>query len=397
MRKIKFHTIAAFVVFIVAAAWVLTGEFAAVGSHAEETTEGESATTAPEGADAEAGGSGGGEAAEAEAEQAATALKTVAVVTPQIIEHNRIVRISGLTMANKRTTLATRSAGVISELNVEKGDHVSAGDVILTLEGPEKAAAVARAEALLVQRQQEFDNAAALVERGINPETQTNAARSALAAARAELEAAQAELDRLNVVAPFDGIVDSVEVEQASWAQAGDPVGALLQIDPLRIRGEVSEADRRHIEVGTEADVRLINGVEATGKVSYISLDATPETRTYPVEIQVSNPDRQIPVGMTAEIMLKAPAVKAVKLPRSVVTLNEEGDLGVRTLDRNERVGFVAIDLIDDTPSGLILGGIDEDARVIVAGQDLVTTGDVVNAVEAGRDMLAGVQKRPTQ
>src|SRR5690606_8864257 len=117
----------------------------------------------------------------------------------------------------------------------------------------------------------------------------------------------------------------------------------------------------------------------------------------YPVEIEVPNPDMQIPVGMTAEIMLKAPAVKAVRLPRSVVTLNEEGDLGVRTLDRNERVGFVPIDLIDDTPSGLILGGIDQDARVIVAGQDLVTTGDVVNAVEAGRDMLAGVQKRPTQ
>lgn len=387
MRKIKFHTIAAFVVFLVAAVWVLTGEFAAVGSEAGEeagaTHSGETEVAAPQGAEDDAA--------------SVSTLKTVAVINPQLIEHNRIIRISGLTKANKRTTLATRGTGVIEELNVEKGDPVKAGDVILTLEGPEKAAAVTRAKALLEQRQQEFDNAAALVKRGINPETQTNAARSALATARFELESAQAELDRLKIVAPFDGIIDSLAVEQASWVQAGDPVGVLLQVDPLRVRGEISEADLRYIEVGTEAEIRVVNGVEATGKVSYISLDATPATRTYPVEVQVPNPDREIPVGMTAEIMLKAPAVTAVKLPRSVVTLDEEGELGVRTLDRNDRVNFVPINLIADTPAGLVLSGIEKDVRVIVAGQDLVKSGDLVNAVQADPEMLASMPKGPTQ
>ena len=41
------------------------------------------------------------------------------------------------------------------------------------------------------------------------------------------------------------------------------------------------------------------------------------------------------------------------------------------------------IDLIDDTTNGLVLGGIPADARIIVAGQELVTEGDVVNPVEA--------------
>jgi multidrug efflux system membrane fusion protein len=44
---------------------------------------------------------------------------------------------------------------------------------------------------------------------------------------------------------------------------------------------------------------------------------------------------------------------------------------------------FFPIDLVDDTPNGLILAGIPADTRVIVAGQDLVTEGDEVKAVEA--------------
>ena len=67
-------------------------------------------------------------------------------------------------------------------------------------------------------------------------------------------------------------------------------------------------------------------------------------------------------------------------LPRSVVTLSDDGDLGIRAVDKDNKVVFFPIDLVDDTPNGPGAGGIPADARVIVAGQDLVTEGDEVNA-----------------
>ena len=70
-------------------------------------------------------------------------------------------------------------------------------------------------------------------------------------------------------------------------------------------------------------------------------------------------------------------------LPRSVVTLGDKGDLGIRAVDKDNKVTFFPIDLVDDTPTGLVLGGIPADARIIVAGQELVTEGDVVKPVEA--------------
>jgi multidrug efflux system membrane fusion protein len=373
MAMPRFHTVAAFVVLAVSAAWVLTGEFSSIGSAAKDTS-GETATEQSA-------------APEAESEKV---LRTVAVIAPSFIEHNRIIRVSGVTAPDKRTTLATRSAGILGDLKVKKGDLVQAGDVVLVLDGTEKAAMVETARALLDQRQKEAENIERLVKNGIAPTTQSDNARSALAAARSQLEAAQADVDRLTVVAPFSGVIDQVMVEEGGWMPSGEAVAVLLQLDPVVALGEVSERDISHVDVGREADVRLISGDIVSGAVRHISLEATPGTRTFPIEIAIANPDNRIPAGMTAEIMIKSEAVTAVRLPRSVVTLDAAGNLGLRIVKADNTVGFVPIDLIDDSPDGLVLGGVPLDAKIIVAGQDLVSEGETVNAVPADDDLVAG-------
>ncbi|WP_340161551.1 efflux RND transporter periplasmic adaptor subunit [uncultured Hoeflea sp.] len=370
----RFHTVAAFVVLAVSAAWVLTGEFSSIGSAAQE--------------------SGDEPKAERAAPATEKALRTVAVIEPDFIQHNRIIRISGVTAPDKRTTLATRSAGILGELKVEKGDRVQAGDVILVLDGAEKQAMVDTAKALLDQRRKEADNVERLVKTGIAPTTQMDNARSALASARSQLETAQAEIDRLTVVAPFSGVIDQVKVEEGSWLPSGEAAAVLLQLDPVVALGEVSEREISHVNVGREADVRLISGEIVSGTVRHVSLEATAGTRTFPIEVAIPNPDNKVPSGMTAEIMVKSEAVRAVKLPRSVVTLDPAGNLGLRILKGDGTVGFVPIDLIDDTPGGLILSGVPEDAKIIVAGQDLVSDGEAVNAVPADSSMITGATAR---
>lgn len=384
MSRIRFHSVAALVVLGVSAAWVATGKFTFVGSAASDAGAASTATPVA--------------VTENPTPVAASrVIRTVGVMVPQFNEHLRLIRMSGVTVADKRTTLATRSAGVIGQLNVKKGDWVKQGDVVAMLDGAEKAAAVETGKAVLVQRQKEFDNVAALVKRGISPKTQEDNAFSALTAARSQLEAAQAELDRLHVNAPFAGVIDSVFVEKASWAPSGHDVAVLLALDPVVAKGEISERELSSISVGGAADVRLVDGTIVKGTIRHISLEATSETRTFPIEVAIPNPDNKIPAGMTAEIQLKAEPVQAVVLPRSVVTLDAQGNLGIRVLSADSRVGFVPIDLIDDTPKGLVLGGIPEGARIIVAGQDLVSDGDTVNAVEVGADMLAGIKTGSTK
>ena len=359
MPKIKLHKIAAVAVLVATAAWVATGEFSSVGSAAGEA--------------------GAREAAKEEQ----APLRTVAVVDPPRVLHARAIRLSGSTDADKRAVLATRAAGIVEELPVEQGARVARGDLIARLRDEGKQSAVETARQLLAQREAEADAARRLAERGNLAKLQLDGVLSALAAARAQHDAAVADVERDAVRAPFDGVIDKVDAELGGSLGAGAPVATILSLDPILARGEVSERDLSHVKPGDKARVRLVSGEEAEGVIRYISRDATPATRTFRVEVAVQNAEGRIPSGMTAEITLLAEPVEATALPRSVVTLSNDGDLGIRAVDADDKVVFFPIDLVDDLPEGLVLGGIPADVRIIVAGQELISEGDTVNPVEA--------------
>ncbi|RWN55791.1 MAG: efflux RND transporter periplasmic adaptor subunit [Mesorhizobium sp.] len=382
MPKYRFHKLAAIVVLVGFAAWMATGEFSSVGSAAADKPKaGE--VEPPKAADA-------GKAKPSEAEQPRAALRTVAVITPPRRTYARAIRISGLTEADKRAVLATRVDGIIDKLPVKQGQHVKTGDLVLMLATEEKLSALSNAKQLVAQRQAELDAAARLAKTGNLPKLQLDNARSTLTLAQSMLEAMQAQLDRNEVRAPFDGVIDRVPVELGSSVMQGGEVATILSLDPVIARGEVSERDLGYLKIGDKANVRLVSGQNVEGTVRYISRDASSATRTFRVEIAVPNPEGTIPAGMTAEIALSAQPTDAVMLPRSVVTLGDKGDLGIRAVDKDNKVVFFPIDLVDDTPTGLVLGGIPADARIIVAGQELVKEGEVVKPVEADQ---AAIQK----
>jgi len=372
MAKLRFHKIAAVVVLVGFAAWMGTGKFSSVGSastEAEQTSDGEAKPAAP-------------------AEAAPKAPRTVAVVVPPRVQHERAIHLSGQTQADKRAVLATRAAGIIEQLPVKQGDKVNAGQVILTLSAEDKPAMIDTAKQLVKQRQAELEAAQRLAKTGTLAKLSLDTAVSALAQAESQLKAAESDLERLTIVSPFAGIIDSVDVEIGSAVSQGAQIATLLSLDPVVVKGEVSERDLVYIKAGDKAEAQLVDGEKVTGTVRYISREATAATRTFRVEVAIPNPDDRIPAGMTAEITVRAAPADAVILPRSVVTLSANGDLGIRVADKDDKIVFYPIDLMDDLTNGLVLGGVPRDARVVVAGQDLVTEGDVVNPVAADEQLI---------
>lgn len=372
MAKLRFHKIAAVVVLVGFAAWMGTGKFSSVGSastEAEQTSDGEAKPAAP-------------------AAAAPKAPRTVAVVVPPRVQHERAIHLSGQTQADKRAVLATRAAGIIEQLPVKQGDKVDAGQVILTLSAEDKPAMIDTAKQLVKQRQAELEAAQRLAKTGTLAKLSLDTAVSALAQAESQLKAAESDLERLTIVSPFAGIIDSVDVEVGSAVSQGAQIATLLSLDPVVVKGEVSERDLVYIKAGDKAEAQLVDGEKVTGTVRYISREATAATRTFRVEVAIPNPDDRIPAGMTAEITVRAAPADAVILPRSVVTLSANGDLGIRVADKDDKIVFYPIDLMDDLTNGLVLGGVPRDARVVVAGQDLVTEGDVVNPVAADEQLI---------
>lgn len=369
--KIKLHRLLAFIVLIAAGAWVATGEFSSVGS---ESAHAEASAATPQPAS---------EAGAAEAQEPARPLRTIAAADPVFIDHAREIRISAVTDADKRAELAARTSGIISELHVEKGGAVVAGQLVMALEGPDMTAAIETAEASLTKAQQELDVAVKLNASGNLTDLQLTGARAAKAAAAAQLSQARADAENLRLTAPFAGIVDSVAVERGEWVQPGAPVATILALDPIVVRGELGELDVADASPGARAQVRLVGGQVIDGTVRHVAREASGTTRTFPIEVALPNPDRAIPAGMTAEVTLFAAPVRAVSVPRSVITLSAEGEIGLRMVDAAGTVSFAAVSVIDDTTDGLIVTGVPEGRRIVVAGQDLVTDGEKVTVSDA--------------
>lgn len=362
--RIKGHQIWAVLVLVAAGLWVGTGHFSSVGS--EEAHASQARPDAP---------TAGVDPA---ATPAKPALRVVAAMTPVFADHAREIRVSGITGADKRAVLAARASGVIAALAISKGDRVAADNIVMTVEGSDVTAAVAQARATLVQRAQELEVAEKLYQSGNTAELQLIKVRADKAAAEAALSQAEAAADRLNLRAPFAGFIDSVEVERGEWVQIGTPIATLLALDPIVVRAEVSEIDMGHVAVGDRAEIRLVSGQEMAGTIRHISRDASEGTRTYPVEVALANPDHAIPSGMTAEVRLYTRPERAVTVPRSIITLSDEGVLGLRVVGADNVARFAGVELIDDTADGLVVTGVPEGVKIIVSGQDLVRDGETV-------------------
>jgi membrane fusion protein, multidrug efflux system len=144
---------------------------------------------------------------------------------------------------------------------------------------------------------------------------------------------------------------------------------------------EVAERNLAGVHLGDQAEVRLVTGKKATGKVRFISKTASANTRTYRVDVEVPNADGAIPDGITAEVAIPLAAVPATRVPRSALTFSSAGDLGLRVVDADSKVAFAPVSVVEDQQENMWVGGVADGARVIVQGQDFVREGQQVEAV----------------
>ena len=309
----------------------------------------------------------------------------VAVVETFAVPHSRKLTISGRTEADKQVTLSARTGGILTELKVKRGTRVKEGDIIAVLSDDARAAQVAQGELLVIQRRTELEAKRKLIATGAIPRLDLVNLEAMLKAAEGALAVAEAERDRGVVLAPWSGVVNEVMVEvgEAAFSFQGRELAKIVALDPMLAVVEVAERKLAGIKVGEDAEVQLVTGETAAGRIRFVAKTASQSTRTYRVEVELPNPDGAIPDGITAEVSVQLAQVAATRVPRSALTIASNGDVGVRSVDANGRVGFLPVSVVEDQQSQMWVAGMPDRARVIVRGQDFVRDGQEVEAVEA--------------
>lgn len=311
-------------------------------------------------------------------------------------------------------------AGRAVSVPVNLGDKVRAGQLLVALESGDYAGQVRQAEAALElaqaalsQARINYDNARenfarmeSLYNDGAVSQQQYDAARHQLEVAEAQLQEtapaqvrqAQAALDlarnqleKTRVTSPIAGIIGQLNVEKGQMVSPTGAVAVVVDLDTVRVRGEVSDLDVNKIAVGGTAAVRAdaVPGYTFEGKVTSVQ-PVISQRGGFPVEIELDNPDGLLKAGMYAQASLVVDQREGVLvIPLKAIIERGGKHLAYVVESQAGRGGGAeghavarerALQLgLDDGEMVEVLSGLSEGDRLVVTGQDFLVDGAEVS------------------
>src|SRR6266404_8746883 len=342
-----------------------------------------------------------------------------------------VVRPRRVTVAQRLQTNATLEAfdeadifanvsGYLSDVRVDIGDHVKAGQVLAVIDVPEMKQELAEARAQFESKQSSLESARRQLDRNKADLALQNAlakdreqlgegrgfisdrtldqvhanadiakadlgvalANRDLAASQVDVAAATVEkiktlLGYTQIVAPFDGVVARRQVNRGDLVQAAaatrttPSAGSLFtvqRIDTIRVFCDVPENDVPHLHVGDPAIVKPagFNGKPFIGKVTRFSLRLDPETRNMRTEIDLPNPKERLYPGTYAKVSLEMNRrPDAVTVPAAAVGSDGDGNFVYTITDNRITRLAVKTGLIDNGRIE-VTAGLSEGTPVVV-------------------------------
>ena len=264
---------------------------------------------------------------EAKAKTTLETISSVTVLNSNALEKAKKIKVSGTTEADKLIKIRAETSGTVVSRPVKQGQFVKKDQLICQL---------------------------------------YNAGRSSYP----------------KVKAPFDGYLETFSVKEGDYLNTGAVCATIIDPDPMRLIGEVSEKEINFVKVGAKAGAELISGKKVEGVVSFVSTSANKGTRSFRVEIDVKNSDRSIRDGVSAQIEIEGDTILAHRISPSILMLGEAGELGIRTVNEENQVEFKKIEILEDSMDGIWISGLPRNIRIITIGQEYVFQGQIVNVKE---------------
>jgi len=345
------------------------------------------------------------------APEAATVPNTVVVGRGSI---EQTVLASGVLEANSLVSVGAEVSGRIDAVHVTLGQDVKKGDLIVEINSLDQENAVKTAQAVLagIEAQKRNQQATlAKAEASLTRNQQLNAnslvSQTDLETAQAAVDSAQAQIDQLDaqiaqsqlsvesaelnlartkIVAPSDGTIVALLVDEGQTVNANSTIPTIVKIadlDTMVIKAEISEADVVRVSAGQrvyftilgEPDVKIdatLREVEPA-PTSISSDTASSDTAVYYNGLfDVPNPDHKLRISMTAQVTIVLAEAKDVLVLSSglVSRKDPQGNTVVAVYDpASEQVEPRRIELgLNNNVMAEIVSGLEEGDQVVSTG-----------------------------
>jgi RND family efflux transporter MFP subunit len=353
--------------------------------------------------------SGIGMAVYSPATQAADEKKTEApkaaltVTTTQPVAASLPIKLAanGNVAAWQEASVSSESNGLrLTEVRVNVGDVVKAGDVLAVFSADTVSADLAQAKAALQEaeanaadaaanaaRARTLQNSGALSAQQISQyNTAEQTANARIASAKAALATQQLRLKYTRVVAPDSGIISARSATVGAVSAPGTELFRMIRQGRLEWRAEVVAQDLHNLKPGTSAIVKAANGSELTGKVRMIAPTVDLQTRSALVYVDLptaagGGKDAPFKAGMFASGQFELGTSQAMTVPQQAIVVRD-GFSFVFRLNADQHVSQIKV-----TPGRRlgdrieVLGGLTANTQVVVRGAGFLNDGDLVNKV----------------
>lgn len=324
----------------------------------------------------------------------------VTTITPKAGGGGLPLTLPGTLQGINEATLYARTSGYMLRWTKDIGSSVRKGELLAEIATPEIDQELSQALAAQQQAASSEGLAKSTVERWKSlrekdavTQQDFDERQSTYIQAQASLASAQANAARLRnlqsfnkVVAPFDGVVTSRNIDVGDLVDAGNGgVGKALftvaQIDPLRLYVFVPQAYAQQVKVGDEVTVSMAaqQGVDYKGTIARTARAIDTGTRTMQVEIRVPNPHDSLIAGAYVQVTLPIKQDgTALLVPTNVLLFRPDGPR-VATVDDAGHVRLSTVKLGTDFGSTVaVLGGLKTDDHVVLNPADSLADGDIV-------------------
>lgn len=294
-------------------------------------------------------------------------------------EVDQIQEFTATVEADVVNNIAPQTPVRIRRINVEVGDRVGKGQTLVILDDN----SLAQAKIQLDRAELEFSRYDELYKVG-------GISKSAWDTQKAQVDQqrrAYANLEEnARLVSPISGVVTARNYDNGDLYNGQQPVLVVQKVNPVKLVLNVSETYFRNMKVGMPiSDISLdaYPGETFTGKVSIIYPTVDSNTRTFPVEVTISNPNQRVRPGMFARVTLNFGTSNSVMVPdqaickqtgsgeRFVYVVNPDSTVTHKTIDLGRREGAEYV----------VNSGVESGATVVVFGQTLLTDGRKIHVL----------------
>lgn len=317
-----------------------------------------------------------------ETESKKLALVKVMDISPKSFTEN--FNVVGVVKPFASAKVSSEEGGLILSILRQKGDRVSRGQVVVHLKKDVENATYEQSLAQYELAKMNYEKQEQLYQENATTEIMYLTAKWQLEAASRGLEVLRTRLTKAYVRSPISGVVDDKFMNIGEMSAPGVPILSIVDVSRVKISAGVPERHVKDIRIGQEVKITcdVLPGSEFSGQISYVSPTLSTQTRTFEIEIVISNSTRLLKPEMNANVEVsKFQLSDAIVIPQDYMVDNGdeiyvfviEGDIAKkRLIETGGREGNAVL-----VTSGLNIGD-----KLIYEGFQTVSDGEKVQVVQ---------------